>query len=222
MEIHSLLFHLITNKQADKNTKKPNHAGSSGIWLCNKRRLWTWVIFAKKEEWVFAEPQASGSLSILLPNPFGWWWKATPGWRTTGESPKSYPMVHGLGLAQTGMRRNQAGKKCFSSKGCSQEPAAVSWLLKVVEQQQCIPGDCSTGLRAEASCLNILCGLTVSWLIEFSQILGLRWISFTFKSWLGQHQWRNLDVTCNRIKSPGTLQICNFLEKTNKTCFPQK
>lgn len=79
------------------------------------------------------------------------------------------------------MRRNQDGKKCFSSRGCSQEPAAVSRLFKVVEKSQCIPGDCSAGLRAGASCLNILCGLAVSWLIEFSQILGLLWISFTFK-----------------------------------------
>jgi len=55
-------------------------------------------------------------------------------------------------------------------------------LFKGVERSLCIPGDCSAGLRARDSCLNILCGLAVSWLIEFSQILGLLWISFTFKA----------------------------------------
>lgn len=68
VEIHHSLFHLMTNKQADKKTpKKPNHAARSGIWLCKNRRLWTGVIFAKKEERVFAEPQEVSPTSCLTP-----------------------------------------------------------------------------------------------------------------------------------------------------------
>lgn len=120
VEIHNSLSYLIANQASRQNHWKttPNHAGGSGI--CQKRHLWTQVIFAKKEGLVFTEPRDSGSRSILLPNPIGWWWPA----KGSGGATAILPWDLWLG---TGQDRDE--KKTSWNKRLQQwvlQPGAVS------------------------------------------------------------------------------------------------